>query len=42
MDVKSTFLHGDLVEEIYMEQHPSFMIDSTLVCRLKKSLYSLK
>eukprot|EP00253_Pinus_taeda_P009646 PITA_09646 len=43
MDVKSTFLHGDLHEEIYMEQTTGFIqIDSSLVCRLKKSLYGLK
>eukprot|EP00253_Pinus_taeda_P022760 PITA_22760 len=43
MDVKSTFLHGDLHEEIYMEQPIGFIqIDSSLVCRLKKSLYGLK
>lgn len=39
MDVKSAFLHGDLTKEIYMEKHPSFMTDFTLVCQLKKSLY---
>eukprot|EP00253_Pinus_taeda_P028258 PITA_28258 len=43
MDVKSVFLHGDLHEEIYMEQPPSFIkTDSSLVCQLKKSLYGLK
>eukprot|EP00253_Pinus_taeda_P025436 PITA_25436 len=43
MDVKSTFLHGDLHEEIYMEQPTGFIkTDSTLVCRLNKSLYGLK
>jgi hypothetical protein len=42
MDVKSDFLHGDLSEEIFMEQPPGFVIDSNLVCRLKKSLYGLK
>eukprot|EP00253_Pinus_taeda_P008742 PITA_08742 len=43
MDVKSTFLHGDLHEEIYMEQPIGFIqTDSSLVCRLKKSLYGLK
>eukprot|EP00253_Pinus_taeda_P004174 PITA_04174 len=43
MDVKSAFLHGDLHEEIYMEQPIAFIqTDSSLVCRLKKSLYGLK
>eukprot|EP00253_Pinus_taeda_P030177 PITA_30177 len=43
MDVKSTFLHGDLHEEIYMEQPIGFIqTDSSLVCWLKKSLYGLK
>eukprot|EP00253_Pinus_taeda_P025760 PITA_25760 len=43
MDVKSAFLHGDLHEEIYMEQPNGFIqTDSSLVCRLKKSLYGLK
>eukprot|EP00253_Pinus_taeda_P003932 PITA_03932 len=42
-DVKSAFLHGDLHEEIYMEQSTVFIqTDSILVCRLKKSLYGLK
>eukprot|EP00253_Pinus_taeda_P008972 PITA_08972 len=43
MDVKSAFLHGDLHEEIYMEQPIGFIQkDPSLVCRLKKSLYGLK
>jgi hypothetical protein len=43
MDFKSAFLHGDLQEEIYMEQPSSYVQnDSTLVCLLKKSLYGLK
>eukprot|EP00253_Pinus_taeda_P008441 PITA_08441 len=43
MDVKSTFLHGDLHEKIYMEQPLGFIkIDSNLLCRLKKSIYGLK
>jgi len=44
MDVKNVFLHGDLREEVYMEQ-PLGYVDQThpnLVCRLKKALYGLK
>ena len=40
MDVKSSFLHGDLHEEIYIEQPPG--CNSSLICLLKKSLYGLK
>jgi hypothetical protein len=42
MDMKNEFLHGDLSEEIYMEQPQGFMQDSSLVCQLKNSLYGLK
>ena len=43
MDFKSSFLHGDLQEDIYMEQPPGYVQDnSILVCLLKKSLYGLK
>jgi hypothetical protein len=42
MDVKNAFRHGDLYEEIYMEKSQVFMHDSSLVFRLKKSLYGLK
>jgi len=44
MDVKNVFLHGDLQEEVYMEQ-PRGYVDQTrfnLVRRLKKALYGLK
>ena len=38
MDVKTTFLHGDLEEEIYMEQPEGFKVDGkdNFVCKLKK------
>jgi ATP-binding cassette subfamily B (MDR/TAP) protein 1 len=40
LDVKTTFLHGDLNEDIYMEQPESFEENGKehLVCNLKKSL----
>ena len=44
MDVKTTFLNGDLNEEIYMEQPKGFVIpgQESKVCKLKRSLYGLK
>jgi hypothetical protein len=42
MDVKNTFLYGDLNEEIYMEKPEGYVQDPSLVCRLMKSLYELK
>ena len=44
LDVKTTFLHGDLKEEIYMEQPNGFKErgKENLVCKLKKNLYWLK
>ena len=44
LDIKNVFLHGNLAEEIYMEQPPSFVAQgkSGLACRLRRSLYGLK
>ena len=44
MDVKITFLNGDLEEEIYMEQSEGFIVlgQEKKVCKLVKSMYGLK
>ena len=44
IDVKTTFLYGELEEEIYMEQPDGFVVpgEENKVCRLIKSLYGLK
>ena len=42
--LKTSFLHGDLDEKIYMKQPVGFIEEGKeeIVCRLKKSLYGLK
>jgi hypothetical protein len=44
LDIETAFLHGDLDEDIYMEQPPYFVDPQfpQYVCKLKKSLYGLK
>jgi hypothetical protein len=43
MDVKTTFLNGEIEEELYIEQPDGFMIhEQSHVCILKKALYGLK
>ena len=47
-DVKKTFLHGDLDDDVYMGQLEGFVIKpkhptkGELICRLNKDLYGLK
>ena len=44
LDMKTTFLHGELEEEIYLEQLEGFKTKGKekMVRRLKKSLYGMK
>ena len=44
MDVKSSFLNGDLKEEVYMEQPEGFQLSDNpdFFCKIKKALYRLK
>nr|CAE01619.3 OSJNBa0042L16.8 [Oryza sativa Japonica Group] len=44
MDVKTTFLNGELEEEIYMDQPDGYVLEDQkgMVCKLLKSLYGLK
>ena len=42
--MKTAFLHGELEEDFYMIQPKGFIVQGqeNLVCKLRKSLYSLK
>ncbi|KAF0897582.1 hypothetical protein E2562_039385 [Oryza meyeriana var. granulata] len=44
MDVKSAFLNGELIEEVYVRQPPGFTIvgHEDKVLRLDKALYGLR
>ena len=44
MDVKTTFLNGEIDETIYMKQPGNFVIgdSKSMVCKLNKYLYGLK
>jgi hypothetical protein len=44
MDVKTAFLKGELMEEVYVEQPPGFTIEGEehKVLRLQRALYGLR
>ena len=44
MNVKSSFLDGEIEEEVYIEQPEGFQLseNTDYVCKLKRALYGLK
>lgn len=44
LDVKSAFINGELLEQVYIEQAPGYVIkgDEHKVYKVKKALYGLK
>ena len=42
IDVKNSFLNGDLNEEVYLQPPPGLSVDSNKVCHLRRALYGLK
>ena len=44
MDIKTAFLNGDLIKDVYMLQPDGFQVSGKehMVCKLKKSIYGLK
>jgi hypothetical protein len=42
LDVKNTFLNGELCDDVYMRPTPGYFVLDGMVCHLYRSLYGLK
>ena len=42
MDVKNSFLNGDLSEEVYMHPPPNLSVESNKVCHIRRALHGIK
>ena len=42
MDVKNTFLNGDLSEDVYMQPLLGLFVESNKVCHIWRALYGIK
>ena len=42
MDVKNTFLIGNLSEKVYTQPPPSLFIELNKACHIQRALYGLK
>ena len=44
IDIRTTFLNGELVKDVYMSQHTGFeeISKEHMVCKLYKSIFGLK